>query len=382
MEQLKTLDLPSAGGLDYNSLDVRHFGPTSAVDWESISFATRCLAARDNALRTKLNELVTSWNNFEAPIYIPVIRTRIRAGGTEAVANFRIPEGYEARVNNVAVSSTPDASVRVDVIYSAGTFGRTQGTTIVSTATEYVGNSSFFGEGEFIVSTITIGDSDADVVASVSVSLRSLVVERSQLSSITISTASATATRGPTGATGPKGDTGATGPRGLQGLKGDTGATGATGPAGPIGPTGSGTVFFGSSSTVGTLKAGADYVSSGGSYLDYVVGGTLNGTYSVPMLEFSMDTGGSDGLSLLQWTYHSIFKGTVLVELPAVAYGSDVDWLSDNTSCVAVSGSVSGDGAPVQPTVSKYDTKHWKISVPASSPQKVAISLTGVGIKA
>lgn len=390
MESIKTLDLPSSGGLDYNQGDVKHIGPTSALDWDSVAFATRCLAERDNLLRRKLNEVVSSWNNFEVPVYVPILRTRVRTGGTEQVSNYRIPLGYEARVNNVSIASIPDASVRVEVLWSSNTYGASTGTSVVSTATEYTANSSFFGEGEFIIRLTNIGQDDADVVASVSLSVRSLVVERSQLSSITITESQATTIVGPTGPQGPKGSAGDTGPRGYQGQKGDTGPTGYTGYTGYTGaqgPAGDGAVNFSETAVSGTLKlySGGGY-EAGTAYLDYVGkdgggsgGGVVGGTYYLPMSETTISVGTS-GVDLLRFTYHAVFKGNIIFELPSKAWGADKDWDTESTTCVAVAGSVAGT-IPVQPIVSTYESNSWHISVPSSDPVHVAVSVNGVGLR-
>lgn len=382
MEQIRQLDLPSGGGLSFNSGDVKHTSPSGGLSSESVSFSTRCLAERDNLVKEKLNEIIASWNNFEVPVYVPVMRTRIRAGGTEQVANYRIQEGYEARVNNVAVSSIPDATVRVDVIYSANTFGATQGTTLSSTVTETTTQTAFYPEGEFIIKLTNIGTDDAEVVASISLSVRSTVVERSQLSSITINDTPATQIVGPTGARGAVGPTGSTGPRGYAGIQGPTGYTGTTGYTGPTGSTGpaGNAVTVQDVSVPGTLKALTGYLSSGSPYMDYVVAGTVGGTYYPSMREVRVVTGVDAGVDLLQWTYHAIFKGLVLVGLPKVAWGADVDWTTSNTQCVAVAGSIGGTQT-VNPLVSQYDANQWQVEIPGSFPQHVAVTVSGISLR-
>ena len=375
MEMIKTLDLPSSGGLDYNHGDVRHFGPTSAVDWESISFATRCLAERDNQLKTKLNELVSSWNNFEVPVYIPVLKTRIRTGGTEQVSNYRIPAGYEARVNNVSVAAVPDRMVRVEVLHNANTFGASSGTAIVSTATEFTANTAFFPAGEFIVRLTNIGNSDSEVVASISVSIRSLTAERSTLSSL--STVTVAGGAGSTGPTGPQGGPGVQGPRGYNGIPGDigpTGYTGSTGTQGPTSPSGSAPTLV-QTTVNGSLITQSDYVAGTASngYTNTAIAST---TYSAAMNEVRVYDDLASGVGFLLFSSRSVFKGTIIITLPAQPT-SAVAWSTYNTTCVAVAGFVTGT-ADVQPLVERVDASNWKITVSDTNPQHVSISLNGV----
>lgn len=385
MNTIKTIDLPSAAGVNFNSGDVSHVSPSSAVDAHTISYATRCLAERDNLLKAKVNEVVASLNNFEAPTFIPVIKTRVRTGGTEHISNYRIPAGFEARVTHVSVHSIPMRMVKVEILYSALTFGASSGVPVVSALIEYTGNTLFFGEGELIVKLTNVGDSDAEAVASILVSIRSKIAERSQLS-VPQQLSTASGTSGPTGYTGPKGETGDPGPRGYQGTTGSTGPSGPTGYTGATGYTGytgaAGTAasspVFSESSVPGTLVASTGYVA-GSSYLDYVGAGVIGGTYYIPMTETNVKVG-SEGVDFLGLTYHAIFKGTVIFQVPTKAWGSDRDWDVNSTACVAVSGSMTGIAA-VQPLVSKLDATHWQIDVPATDPQAVSITVSGVGLR-
>jgi len=377
MDQINTVNLPSAGGIDFNQGDVRHIGPTSALDWESISFATRCLAKRDAILRDALNTVIASWNNFEPPVYLPIVKTRIRVGGTEQVSNYRIPDGYQARVSNAIVASVPANSVRLDVLYSTNTFGASSGTTIATTATELTSPTAFFnGPGELIVVLTNIGTSDADVVGSILVGVRSLVVERSQLSAITISNTTQVVV-GPKGDQGPRGLQGDQGPRGYQGIQGPQGSIGPAGiqgPQGSIGPAGSG-ITATTAAVSGTLIAWDDFSSTSSPYLDYQSGGTIGGTYYLPMQQTKV-AGDTTSLDMLMWTYHHIFSGSVLVRLPTQAYGADIDWSVSQTVCIAVASTVGGD-VTTQAVVSQYDNNTWQIDVDAPTEQLVAVTIVG-----
>jgi hypothetical protein len=212
--------------------------------------------------------------------------------------------------------------------------------------------------------------------------VRSKTVERSQLSSITFNVTQST---GPTGPAGPKGATGDAGPRGYQGVKGDTGPAGATGYTGYTGYTGpAGTngsaPSFAEYSVDGTLKApaGLGFVA-GSPYLSYVGSGVVGGTYYLPMAETRV-TVGSEGVDFLNLTYHAVFKGTVLFGVPTKTWGADCDWNTTITTCVAVAGSIAGQ-EPVNPLVSRYDSTHWQIDVPATNAQPVAVTLMGVSLR-
>jgi hypothetical protein len=439
MQQIATLSLPSAGGIDFNNGDVKHPGPASALDWETISYATRCLAQRDNLLGALLNTVVSSWNNYETPVVVPVILTRVQIGGTEQVTNFRIPTGYEARVNNVAVSSTPSNSVRLDVIYSSATYGQVTGVTIASTAMELTAPTSFYPVGEFIISLTNIGSADATVTGSVFLAIRSTVVERSQLSSVSIE--NITLATGPQGPIGPQGPTGPQGPRGYQGIQGDVGPQGPQGSVGPAGSAGSSgsagaTVTFTESLTdvIGTIIYGSDYVA--GTAADgyrsteppgdvHFMANKISGppVWGVPLQEFTIQNeDGTHGMKFLQGMFKAVFKGSIQIIFPNAdtpAYDSgevgvvgttpSTVWTNQNTVLNAVAANATGDtdyrqpeviavsgvsqnpmwlwgaatyygaavGSPTSGSVATTTGNGWQVKVTSSSARKVLILCYG-----
>ena len=82
MSEIKPIDLPSAGGLTFGRLDVRHFSEDDAVDVPGLQNPTRHLAERDNAIAAKLNEVVGAVNNKEQFVPLNLSRTAIPPGTT------------------------------------------------------------------------------------------------------------------------------------------------------------------------------------------------------------------------------------------------------------------------------------------------------------
>ena len=168
------LSLPDGSSVNYNNGDVQHLSPISGLDAASISNVTRQLAYRDTALAEKVNELVSVVNNKEQLMNLPAVRTSLAPGDVIVVTNYRIPPGYEARMLNAIVSSTPIAQqVLLEIFYNLNQFGNTNGTTtVVSTVTESGSGTSFYGTGEFVVQLTNIGTTPTDAIASVLMTLR------------------------------------------------------------------------------------------------------------------------------------------------------------------------------------------------------------------
>jgi len=203
---VKPLSIPDAGAQEYAHGDVAHLTQTDELAYPAISSATRQLAYRDVLISDKLNEVIGAINNREQLITLPTVRTTLPASSTETVANFRIPDGYEARIINAKVFSTSsDATLKV--LYNES-YGQTTGQEIVSTMSEVNAGTSFYGVGEFVVN-LTSSTIATDVVASVIISLRPLGVQAGGLISA--------------------GTVGQTGPRGLTGARGATGNNGTNG---------------------------------------------------------------------------------------------------------------------------------------------------------
>lgn len=209
---IKPLDLPSAAGIDYSSGDVRHFAQGDAQNVPGLSNPTRNLAERDNKLADKLNEVVSVVNNQEQFVPLPVVRTTIPANEEIVVINYRIPAGFEARVLNAAISTTPSSTnAQIDVFYS-NSFGGSAGTSVI-TATpgaEFTGDVNFYQTGEFIVSLKNTGPATLEVAASIMLTMRPLGAEGTLLVGSII--------------VGPDGKIGPIGPRGLPGPPGTGGA--------------------------------------------------------------------------------------------------------------------------------------------------------------
>src|ERR1044071_607128 len=114
---IKPLSIPDAAGLDFAQGDVRHLAPGDPMDETTISRATRHLAKRDSLIAAVVNNLVQQVNNKEQLISIQPGRLTLPPSVAIVVANHRIPTGFEARVLNAIVSSTPAAIGKLDVLY-------------------------------------------------------------------------------------------------------------------------------------------------------------------------------------------------------------------------------------------------------------------------
>lgn len=215
MAFVEPLSLPSAAGLDFGEGDVRHFSEGDAVNVPGLSNPTRQLANRDSLIADKVNELAGEVNNKEQIVPLQIPRMTLPPSSEEVVANFRIPPGYEARVLNAAISSTPVSSnIELDIQYSTG-FGNVAGQAVVSTSAETAGGTVFFSAGEFIMSAKNIGSTTLDITASVMITVRPVASQQGALL--------------PSVSVLPPGPPG---PQGIQGRQG------GIGPIGPIGSPG------------------------------------------------------------------------------------------------------------------------------------------------
>jgi len=209
------LSLPSAAGVNYGEGDVRHFTQGDALDVPGITRATRNLADRDNRIATKLNEVISNVNNKEQIISILPPHTTLAPDSEEIVANFRIPPGFESRVLNAIVSSTPASSSAEVDIYFANGYGNSTGTLIVSTSTEFIAGTQFYSNGEFIITLKNRGGASLALSAAIQATMRPLT----ETAGILI----ASAIIGEAGPPGP------TGPQGNQGPQGNPGGPGSPG---------------------------------------------------------------------------------------------------------------------------------------------------------
>jgi hypothetical protein len=195
--------------LEYGRGDVRHFSEDDAVAVPGLQNPTRQLAERDNKLALKLNEVVADVNNKEQYVPLPILRTAVSPGVEEIVTNFRIPVGFEARVLNAAVASTPSGTDLALKIFYNTTFGGSTGTELVSVTDEFTSGTAFYNDGEFIVSIRNNGAASLEAVASVTLTVRPIAERGSLLVGSVI-----------------QGDKGDRGEKGDKGEKGDPG-TGA-----------------------------------------------------------------------------------------------------------------------------------------------------------
>lgn len=219
------LILPKAAGLDYGNGDVRHLTSTDANSASTISYATRNLAERDNILAQVINSIISEVNNKEQIIDLQVPRISLAASQSIVVLNYRIPSGFEARVLNAVVSSTPSNLVRLEVLWSS-VYGATTGTSITSTLSEVSGQTVFYGEGEFIVKVTNIGSSTAAVCGDVQITMRPVAEVQGSLLVPTLVTPISGGSGGTSGYSGFSGVSGFSGTRGASGFSGYSGDAG------------------------------------------------------------------------------------------------------------------------------------------------------------
>lgn len=225
--QIEPLGMPDGSPLDVAGGDVPHLTPTGGLDAVTIANSTRALAMRDVLLRDKVNDLIAAVNNKEQIIPLMIPRTTLGPGETLAACDLRIPAGFEARVLNAAIATTPATAVLLEVLYSA-TFGALVGTSLVSTYTEATATTSFQSEGELIVQLTNSSTAPADVSASVTVTMRPVTAQLGGVIGPGVA--------GPAGPAGRDGlDSTVPGPIGPPGPPG-TSVTGPQGPAGTTGP--------------------------------------------------------------------------------------------------------------------------------------------------
>ena len=392
---IRPIDLPSGAGLDYSGNDVRHFAQGDAVNVPGMSNPTRNLAARDNALAAKLNEVVSVVNNQEQFIPLPVIRTTVPPGEEIIVTNYRIPAGFEARVLNAVISTTPSStSAQLNVQYST-TYGGMSGTAVVTVTpgSEFSGDVNFYQTGEFIVSLKNTGEATLELAASLMLTMRPLGAEGTLLvGSVIEGKPGKVGATGPPGPIGPPGTGGAGSPgmvwRGnwaenvsyypsdvvsytysgtygswicraahfsnlgfndpqtdlatwqhvAFGVIGDTGLTGPTGPAGVV------TEMTGATTSVnGTFRPEAGYVGhvftdGPWSYTGQVA--PLPQYYVGLIQTYYGSTGGNPGtqrgIAAINGVFFAAFAGTATITLPKTLYGAAADYTNAFINCMVV----------------------------------------------
>lgn len=206
---IQPISLASAAGIENGNGDVRHLSQGDSLDVVGISTPTRHLAARDNLLANKLNEIVSVVNNQEQYVPLPVMRTLVTPSEEIVVTNYRIPVGFEARVLNAAISTLPASTDAELIIYYSSSYGAVTGTSIVNTSSEFTGGVNFSQSGEFIVALKNKSAQTLEITASVILTMRPLGAEGTLLVGSVI--------EGPVGPPGPPGVPGPQGPAGTGG---------------------------------------------------------------------------------------------------------------------------------------------------------------------
>lgn len=209
MSEIKPLDLPSAAGVEYGRGDVRHFSEDDAVDVPGLQNPTRQLAQRDNLLATKLNEVVGVVNNKEQFVPLVIPKTTVPPGTEEIVTNFKIPEGFEARVLNATIGSSPASSALLLKIYYATGYGNLTGTELVSTQNSFDAGVQFYNDGEFIVAIRNNGTATIEASTSITLTIRPI--------GSTVGLLVGSIIKGPRGYPGGRGDLGDKGDPGVGG---------------------------------------------------------------------------------------------------------------------------------------------------------------------
>lgn len=210
------ISLPCAAAINYGEGDVRHFTEGDAVDVPGLSRPTRNLAQRDNAIASKLNEVISVVNNKEQFVPLLPIRTTVPPNAEEVVLNYRIPPGFEARILNAIITSIPASSSAELDIYFSDTYGNSTGELIVSTSTEFTAGTQFYSSGEFIITLKNRGGATLEMIASIQSTMRPLT----ETTGILIASAIV-------GQPGPPGAPGA--PSTIPGPQGNPGAAGSPG---------------------------------------------------------------------------------------------------------------------------------------------------------
>lgn len=430
---IKPIDLPAAAGIDYSGGDVRHFAQGDAVNVPGLSNPTRNLAERDNLLATKLNEIAGVVNNQEQFVPLPVIRTTVPPSEEIIVTNYRIPSGFEARVLNAVISTTPaSTNAQLNVQYSTS-YGGVSGAVVVTVTpgSEFTGDVNFYQTGEFIVSLKNTGAATLELAASIMLTMRPLGAEGTLLVGSIIA-----GPEGKPGMTGPPGPPGVpgTGGAGSPGMQwrnnwavgvyyntndtvaynysgtygswicrtphtailgvndpqtdtttwntvaiGILGATGAVGPVGPAGgvPTYTDTLVQAKLVTAASYVPGvwnADYTSAA------VV--TPSTVYAMTLRETTISnaTGTPRGLAYLEGLVKTCYNGSASIILPSIALGATVDYTTSYIKCIATANGTVGYYDGTVPTVRVTDWGNgWGIKIEQQdNPIPVAIALYGV----
>jgi hypothetical protein len=387
---IKPIDLPSAAGVNRGEGDVRHFAEGDSMSVPSLSGPTRELSERDNLLAQKLNETIAVVNNKEQFVPLPVLRTTLSPNDEVTVTNYRIPAGFEARVLNAAVSSTPlSPDIELNIYYAAG-FGNITGSVLITTSDENTSGTSFKQDGEFIIALKNKGGLTLDAVASILLTMRPLGAVGTLLVGSVIK--------------GDKGDPGQTGPRGLQGEPGTGGAgspgmvwTGAwtngrgynakevvnftffgtlvssyiclvahtanpanepptspfwdpvaigssgsvTGIQGATGPQGAG-AFFSTALLSGTIATGVDY-SSGSFSTDYSsnLAANSNGPFLCRESAIFSTVSGTQGMAFLNGKLQTCFKGHGTITFPQQSGGAKANYSTSYVNLYVTSNGTS-----------------------------------------
>lgn len=395
MGYIQPVSIPSAAGLSYGEGDVRHFSEGDGISVPGLANPTRHLAARDNLLAEKLNQTIAEVNNKEQIIPLPIYRMVMPPSSEEVVANHRIPSGYEARVLNAAISSTPNSSdIELSILWAEG-FGNVSGTSLLTTSSESSGGTTFSPAGELVLTIKNKGSVTLDVVASVMVTMRPITdITGALLPAATVAPA------GPQGAKGEKGEkgtSGSVGPAGSPGLnfKGLWAKTpypvvyapndvvthdfdgtsqrsafvcllghiannvnvpqptltpspfwdflaeaGSTGPTGSSGGAGA-NVVFASKSVNGTITTGDSFVAPAAPWNTAYQNGNVvaaNTTYKVPLTEMTAlnPTGTPAGLASLVGSFQFSYYGKITLTLPSVTWNAAAtNYIPDSIKLIA-----------------------------------------------
>jgi hypothetical protein len=419
MAKIEPVSIPSAAAVNYGNADVRHISETDPLDAANIAEPTRHLAHRDVELAKKLNEVVDVINSTEQFMPLPLPRTNVPALSEEIIYNFRIPFGFEARVVNAAITSTPQsASVKLTIQHNPTTFGGSTGESIVDTSTESTA-TSFYPAGEFIVMVRNTGDRSLEVVASVLLSMRSL-------GSVGVPAQAppppATMFVGPVGDPGIQGEPGVgipgnkgfdfkgpwvtgtayappdgvnhpdggnvTNPRSVYICKAPHVADATNSPSGVNaaqywelfvehgnnGGSGAGEPTYLVQDVNGQLAFGGTYATSGASGLYQSIGTANTNTpyvFSEASIRNPASLASTIGVAFLRASLRLKFRGAITMTLPQT---DNVAWDVTTVQC-----HVSAVGATVTPTVAvtAASTNAYTITVPGGTDQQVEISFWG-----
>lgn len=428
---VKPIDLPSAAGVPYGEGDVRHFSQGDSFDVPSVANPTRHLADRDNKLAEKVNEIVEVVNNKEQFVPLLIPRTLLPPNDSIIVTNYRIPAGFEARILNATIASTPlSADIELNVYYSTG-FGNTTGDVVVSISDETSSGTSFKQSGEYVIEIKNKGGLSLDIVGSLLLTMRPLGEVGTPLVASVI--------QGDKGNPGEKGDKGDPGPAGTGGagspgmvwddawvsgknytpplvvsfpLNGtntssficrqahlsdnsnkppnatywSTVALASTGTVIVVtGAVASGIPVYATQILSGTVVPDVNYLA-GTTHNGYTGSLTASGTTTFPFDEFSIvstSTNVPNGMAFLQANFRRSFTGNLKIYLPTAANGAKVDWDSGNTICQAtLNGTtqpqITANGTLVHTVeVKSGGGNDYIIQVNAPTPQKVSIMFVG-----